>query len=398
MDEPVAVLGRILRGRLGDQLVHLRLVDLDAVAGADFGQHQAEPHAALGDLAIFGRIALDLGERRLGILLVAGFVAKLLHDRFIFGFDHRGGHGEIAALGQLVEQPPLHVGAGKAVQLLLLLVAEQAAKLVEVFQAKRLGEVVVGLGFAGDLHRLDGDVEHRGFALQRSGRIILGESDLHFAAVAGFGADQLVLEAGDQPARAELDRHVLALAAFEQLAADPALEIDDREVAELRGLALWRVGPALVALDQPLQLLVDRRLAGLDRQPLELEPVDVGRGHVGQRFQANRDLGVLAGLIVVVELDLRLHRRAQLLLGQQLLHALLDGAAKRVALQRVAVHLADEVGRHLAGAEAGHPHLRRHALHFLLDHGLDVLGRDGQHERPLQSLILGLDGLDCHLS
>ena len=58
------------------------------------------------------------------------------------------------------------------------------------------------------------------------------------------------------------------------------------------------------------------------------------------------------------------------------------------------MHLADEVGRHLAGAEAGHAHLRRDALHFLFDPRLDVLGGDGQHEGALQALVLSLDGLD----
>ena len=60
------------------------------------------------------------------------------------------------------------------------------------------------------------------------------------------------------------------------------------------------------------------------------------------------------------------------------------------------MHLADEVRWHLAGAEAGHPHLRRHALHFLIDPRLDVLGGDGQHEGALQALFFGLDGLDGH--
>ena len=70
---------------------------------------------------------------------------------------------------------------------------------------------------------------------------------------------------------------------------------------------------------------------GFDRQPLELEIVDLRRRNVGQRFEADLDLGVLAGLIAFVELDLRLQRRADLLLLEQLLDAVLDRALQRVA-------------------------------------------------------------------
>jgi hypothetical protein len=62
------------------------------------------------------------------------------------------------------------------------------------------------------------------------------------------------------------------------------------------------------------------------------------------------------------------------------------------------MHLADQVRRHLAGAEAGHADLRREALHFSLDPRLDILGGDGQHEGALQALVLSLDSLDGHVS
>ena len=68
--------------------------------------------------------------------------------------------------GELVEQAALHVGAGQAVEFLLLLVAEQALQLLEVVEAELLGELVVELGLAGGLHRLDLDVERRRLALQ----------------------------------------------------------------------------------------------------------------------------------------------------------------------------------------------------------------------------------------
>ena len=82
-------------------------------------------------------------------------MAKLGHDVLILGLDHRRRHLEVVVGGELVEQAALHVGAGEAVELLLLLVADQALQLVEVLEAELLGELVVELGLAGGLHRLD---------------------------------------------------------------------------------------------------------------------------------------------------------------------------------------------------------------------------------------------------
>ena len=165
-------------------------------------------------------------------------------------------------------------------------------------------------------------------------------------------------------------------------------------------LALWlrrRVFPALARARQLLELRVDRLVVDVDSQPLELQILDLRRGNVGQGLEADPDLGVLARLVFLVELDLGLQRRTHILLGQQLLDAVLDRAVERVALERVAVHLLDQIGGHLARAEAGHAHLRRKALHLRVHPRLDVLGGNGQHEGALQALILGLDGLDGHV-
>ena len=142
----------ILRGGLHDQPVHLLLGDVDAVGGADLRQQQAEAHAALGDLAIFVGLGLDLGQRGLGVRLMARFVRSCAEDVLILGLDHRFRHREIVARGELVEQLALHVRAGEAVELLLELAADQALELLEVVEAERLGELLVDLGLAGGLH------------------------------------------------------------------------------------------------------------------------------------------------------------------------------------------------------------------------------------------------------
>ena len=87
-------------------------------------------------------ISLSAASR---IGLVARLVAQLGHDVLIFGVDHRRRDLEIMVCRELVEQPPLHVRAGQAVELLALLVAEQTLELVEVVEAELLGEIVVEL-------------------------------------------------------------------------------------------------------------------------------------------------------------------------------------------------------------------------------------------------------------
>ncbi len=56
------------------------------------------------------------------------------------------------------------------------------------------------------------------------------------------------------------------------------------------------------------------------------------------------------------------------------------------------MHLADEVGGNLAGAETGHLHRRRNALDFLVQPPVDILGGDGQRVGPLEAFIFRLDG------
>ena len=58
-----------------------------------------------------------------------------------------------------------------------------------------------------------------------------------------------------------------------------------------------------------------------------------------------------------------------------------------------AVHLAHQIGGHLAGAEAGHPHLRRDRLQFLVDARVDVLGGNGDPIGALEALVQRLDSL-----
>ncbi len=126
LDEAIAVGRLILLRGLSDEALHFLVGDLDAVGLADLAQQQAKADAALGDLTVVVLVVFDLGLGGFGIGLVAGFMVELRHDVGEFGLDHRRRHFEVMARGQLVEQAALHVGAGEAVQLLRLLVAQQA--------------------------------------------------------------------------------------------------------------------------------------------------------------------------------------------------------------------------------------------------------------------------------
>ena len=201
---------------------------------------------------------------------MACFVPELRQDVLIFGFEHRFRHLEVVPGGELVEQLALHVGAGEAVELLLDLAADEAFQLVEVVKTERLGELLVDLGRAGSLHTLDRHVEDCVLALQIVDRIIIREAHVDLTLVARLRADQLILEARDQPARAELDLHVLAGAALECLAADLSGEVDDDEVADGRGVLSRSILPAFVLARELLELRIDRGIVGIDRQPVKM--------------------------------------------------------------------------------------------------------------------------------
>src|SRR4051812_23611767 len=115
------------------------------------------------------------------------------------------------------------------------------AQLVERVEAAGLQrELVVELGHALLADLLDVRLEAGGLAGQLLGAVVVGEADLEGAVLARLRADELVLEARDQPAGAELDRLAAALAALERLIVDVAGVVEHYEVAVLR-LALDRL-------------------------------------------------------------------------------------------------------------------------------------------------------------
>ena len=86
--------------------------------------------------------------------------------------------------------------------------------------------------------------------------VVVGEGDVERGRIADLEAEEVGLEARDQPLLAEDQRHPLGRAALERLAVARALEGDDRVVAALRAAVLDR-GKRRVLVAQLLDDLVD---------------------------------------------------------------------------------------------------------------------------------------------
>ncbi len=295
--------------------------------------------------------------------------------------------------GEPVEQLALHLRAGQAGGFLLELALEQTLELVEALEPERLGEVLVDLGLAGNLEFLDGDVEFGLLPGEMLGRIVLGEGHGDGLLIARFHAGQLLFEAGDELARAEHQRGAFGLTAFELGAVDAADKVDDQLVAVGGLLRLGRVLVALLVLGQLGERLVDFGIGHRHDQLLELEVVNGRHLDLGQHFELDGQLGVLALLVTVAQIDLGLQRRAQLVRAHQLVDRFAHRGVEGVGMERLSVHLSDEVGGHLAGPETGHAHLRGNFLHLGIDPRLDILGGNGHAVSALEAFVGGLDDL-----
>ena len=243
-----------------------------------------------------------------------------------------------------------------------------------------LCQLVVQLRKLRLLDALDGDLEG-GLLAGQLRNIVLGEGDDDVALVAGLHADDLLLKAGHERVRAELDIIVLGRAAVELLAVDEAGEIDRGVVAHFR-LAL-DVDQAGVALLDIQHLLVD--LALVERL--------VVLGDLKALVLAEDDLGIdgnfkgVDELFVVIDLLVEQTGRADALkaaLGTAGLKGLLRERLDGLGIEHVlAVHPLDDGARRLALAEAGHVELALVLFIYVVDRVVKHVGRnlylEGRH-------------------
>src|SRR6185503_1844018 len=164
------------------------------------------------------------------------------------------------------------------------------------------GEVVVELGELLALDLLDRDLELGVAALELVSAVVVGERDLDGALVAGLGAGQLLLEAGHEPAGAELDELVARLAALEREAVDRAAVVHDDEVVLARRLVDGLEAGG--ALAQRVELALDGVLVGGRLALADLDAL-VGaerRGRPDADLDRERERLALGGKVADVEL------------------------------------------------------------------------------------------------
>ena len=251
--------------------------------------------------------------------------------------------------------------------------ADVVAQLVERVEARLGGELVVEAGQLLGLDLLDRDRELGLLAREVLGAVVLGELDLDRALVAGGRALELLLEAGDEPARAELDHLVAALAAAERLAAERAEEVHDHEVAggggALDGLELGH------AVAQLLDLLLDRLVGDLGIAAADLEPLVLAELGLRADADLDREAQRLALARELAEIEVGLADRDDLggVDGGRVPAG--DRLADRLVEHGLAPDALDDHGRRdLALAEAGDAQVAAERLRGLGDALLDLGG------------------------
>ena len=200
-----------------------------------------------------------------------------------------------------------------------------------------------------------------------------------------FAPVELLLEAGHEPARAELDHLVAALAAGERLAVERAEVVHDDEVALAgRGARRSRAGRSARAAARP-RPRPPRRRPPASRLPTSrplYSPSAARRAHADLDREGQR-LAV-AGQLAQVELGLAdRHDRRGVDRGgvpgaDRVAHRLVEHGLAADALDH------DRRGR-LAGAEAGHAQVAAERPRGLRDALLDLLGGTSASTRTRDS-------------
>ena len=236
-----------------------------------------------------------------------------------------------------------------------------------------------------DLH-----LEDHGLAGQVS-VIILGESDVNVLLVAGLHADDLLLKAGNEAVRTQLQAVVLALAAIKRLAVQEALEVDDSGVA-LLGLAL-HAHQTGVAVRELLQALVHIGGSNLDLVLRGGQALVLAQGDLGIYGS-----GSLEGKAFLGAVTDHLHGRIAHDLQLLLLHSGLIGLGERdidglLEKHLCAVHALNDLAGGLARAEARHVDLLAHLLICLFDGSLELGGADldGQSDLAFFNFFTAFD-------
>ena len=253
----------------------------------------------------------------------------------------------------------------------------------EVLEVVLLGQLIVGRLVDELADLLDRALEDGLLARELGVAVVGREGDFDVQGLVDFGADQLILEARDEGARAELKHVVLGLAARELRTIDRAHEVELQRIALLCGAR--RVDRLLltVGLGDAIDGVVDVLRRHLRLQPLELDAGEIELADLGQHLDRDLELDILA-FSQLLEVDARLQRRPQPAILDRLGRALVHRLLERLAVQRLAILLLEQADRHLALAEAGQLGGLGELGQALVDLGRQVARRDDDLELPLQ--------------
>ncbi len=382
------LLGRGIAGRfLPDQAVHFGLRHGDAVALADFGQQQAQTHTAHGNAAIILTLGLDLGLGALGITVTRRFGFQGFPNLLEFGFYHRFRHIEIMARCQRVEQLALEIGARQAAQLRIQLIFQNFLECVQAIKAKALGKLIVQRRLGWNFHAGHGHMKLRILAREIGSAIITRERHVQHALLIEGRADQLVFKTRDQLAGADLDPHGFALAAIKRHAGNLAFKINHHSVAGGGFVAFWRRFAALRRIGKPRQRAVHGGVISRHHQFFQRKIIGLHVGDRRQHFDIHGETRIAIIGQFAIDIHGRLRGRAQAMLADHLIDAVIQRRLQRFTAQGSAVHFLDEIWRHLAGTKAGHLDGLGHFSQTRFNPGGDGIGRNQQRISAAQALV-----------
>ena len=353
--------------------------DADAVGAHDLADDQAQGNA------LARRFLVGLARRELLDLLHA-HAAQHLHLQVAHLFvDHDPGQferiGRMELLQQLLAQALLH-GVG---DLLLHGGAHLGAEFLHaaLVHAKTAHECLVELRQALLLDQPHPQRKLRVLAGHALGGIVVGKARRHLLFLARLHAVQGRIELLQDRAGAQHYLELLALAARENLAVDPALEGDRDAVSRDRRALHGREHRLLPA--HALQHGIDIGGRDFGNRAIHRQLVEWIELDLGQYFE-HRRVAQLGAQLHLQRLDARVAGRPQFFLRDGLDETALHQVGDRLGVHLSAVLLAHHVHGHLALAEPLEARGARQVLEPLVDAGGHQLARHGHLEAPFQSI------------
>ena len=358
MLEHLLFLARKLPGARQKRLLQLLLVDHHAFLLAHGAKHQAKPHPALSDAAIF------LFRRLFGGAFVNKALAGALHlagqrlpDAVEFGLHQLLRQIKAVKLVERIQHIALELHHSHLAKFLGYPGLDHVLELDQILKANLLGKYIINRGFHRLLNRCHLDRKFRRLARQFLDAVSFREGHLHGLLIAGLGARQLVLKARNELAGADFKGHIVSRAAVEYLAIDSADKTDHQAVAlfssALPGLKTFGLG------GEPLQRLANVVLSHVNNMAHQFEAGMILQLERRDDLESQREgeiaLAIHDGLnfgLVLRQFHFRLIGGLQIALARNRLAVIINGLLHHLGHGRLAVNPLQMTHRHLAGTKA----------------------------------------------